>query len=103
MTGGTAIQNEIRALIEAPLRDDSRSELEHALTDGYAHALSLEAERHRLERRLSEAVASLSRPAAARPDEVASLGRQIEETDSRLTQLRALLTSLRARFEEARA
>lgn len=101
MNVGMTIQNDIRAIIEAPPRDDSRAELERVLTDGYAHALTLQAERQRLERRLSEAVASLPRPAAGRTEDVASLKRQIEETDSRLVQLRSLLAPLKARFDQA--
>ncbi len=102
MTSGTTIYDEIRGLIDAPLRPESRAELEHALTGGYAHALALEAERHRLERRLAAAAASFARR-ATRSDELATLGRQIEQTDHDLGQLRALLVALKARFDQARA
>jgi hypothetical protein len=47
----------ITELIESPERDAEL--LEQTLTDGYARALSLEAEQQRLERRLAEARAEL--------------------------------------------
>jgi hypothetical protein len=47
----------ITQLIESPERDSEL--LEQTLTDGYARALSLEAEQQRLERKLAEARAEL--------------------------------------------
>jgi hypothetical protein len=66
LRGGNAVKNaqpmselieRITELIESPERDAEL--LEQTLTDGYARALSLEAEQQRLERRLAEARAEL--------------------------------------------
>ena len=56
------LDDRIADLIASPAEDVKR--VERTLTDGYAHALTLEAERVRLERKLSEATAAA---AAGRP------------------------------------
>jgi hypothetical protein len=103
MTSGQAIHEDICAALEAALGGAAEAELEHVLTDGYAHALALEAERRRLERKLAQAAASLGGPSAASIEDLAVLGRRIEDTDRRLSELRTLLVPLKARREEAHA
>jgi hypothetical protein len=71
--------------------------LESTLTEGYAQALALEAERWRLERRLGE-VARAGGPEMS--DEISSLGRRLTVADDELVKLRSLLGSL---HERARA
>jgi hypothetical protein len=101
------IHDEIRTLLdsppagaEAPTIDD----IEHTLTAGYAKALALEAERWRLERRITEVAAELGRnPEEAEQSELAHLGQRLSAADGDLSKLRGLLSSLRSRAEEVRA
>ena len=101
------IHDEIRTLLdspaagaEAPTIDD----IEHTLTAGYARALALEAERWRLERRITEVAAELGRkPEEAEQSELAHLGQRLSAADGDLSKLRGLLSSLRSRAEEVRA
>src|SRR2546430_15066604 len=85
--------NEIEELLtaEAPPLD----RLESTLTDGYAQALALEAERWRLERRLAEVARAGRDPG----EELSSIGRRLTIADDELSQLRTLLSS---RSEERR-
>jgi hypothetical protein len=72
--------------------------LESTLTDGYARALALEAERLRLERRLSE----VARAGAEDGAEVSTIGSRLNRTDAELGELRKLLGSLHARARRVR-
>lgn len=83
--------DEVQVLLEAPAgrRRAGRARVEHTLTSGYAHALGLEAERLRLERRLLVAAA------AGDSGEVVALTRRMATTDVELAHLRSLLTTLR--------
>ena len=74
--------------------------LEETLTEGYAQALALEAERWRLERRLGE-MAREGGPDVG--EELQSLGKRLTSADSALAELRTLLGSLHARARNARA
>jgi hypothetical protein len=76
---------------ESPTLDS----LEATLTDGYAQALALEAERLRLERRIGE-VARAGHPDAG--DEVRRLGSRLNTADDEIARLRCLLGSLRERL-----
>lgn len=82
--------NRIDELLEAP--GASRSSVEHTLTDGYAHALSLEAERWRLQRRIAEIGAQRSGEGVG---ELLGLARRLATADRDLIRLRALLELLR--------
>ena len=101
------IHDEIRTLLdsppagaEAPTIDD----IEHTLTAGYARPLALEAERWRLERRITEVAAELARkPDEVEHSELAHLGQRLSAADGDLSKLRGLLSSLRSRAEEVRA
>src|SRR5438128_7870461 len=88
--------------IEELLRADAPEidALESTLTEGYAQALALEAERWRLERRLGE----VAREGGADVgEELQSLGKRLTSADSELAELRTLLGSLHARARSTRA
>ena len=98
--------NDIRALLAAPSPDDSRPFLERmdaTLTEGYAEALQLEAERWRIERRLGEVAAKLrDDKSELKTDEIAALAARLSDADGELTRLRALLATLRTRASDLR-
>jgi ABC-type phosphate transport system auxiliary subunit len=78
--------------------------LERTLTDGYAHALSLEAERLRLERRMSELAGELhdgNREQKAK--ELVQVSRRISRAGAEIDRLRSRLSQLRARAMAVRA
>lgn len=76
------------------------AELEETLTQGYAEALALEAERLRIERRLGEVARSATADHAA---ELRSLGSRLNSTDGELVRLRTTLGALRDRARVLRA
>jgi hypothetical protein len=94
--------DELDALIEGPpARDDvARARLERTLTDGYAQALSLEAQRLKLERRIGK-VASQVSDADARTDELSDLSLRLSCASRELNQLRSLLVAARRRVSAA--
>jgi hypothetical protein len=98
---------EISALLEAPPapeRGPYLDRLEHTLTAGYAHALALEAERWRLERRLGEVALRVAEgEQGARTDEIVCIARRMSEASGDLSTLRGLLASLRDRASAVRA
>jgi hypothetical protein len=75
--------------------------IESTLTDGYAEALALEAERSRIERRLGEVARDPSGEENLR--EFARLAESLEDADKELERLRTLLRDLQARRRVARA
>jgi uncharacterized protein involved in exopolysaccharide biosynthesis len=85
------------------LLQDSSSTLAHVedtLTEGYAKALALEAERLRIERQLGE----MARTATAeQSDELRTLGRRLGTADGEIRRLRSLLGSLHDRARLMRA
>src|SRR5260370_31358375 len=89
---------EIRELLAAPRPADSESFLEQldaTLTAGYAHALQLEAERWRLERRIVEVAAKIADDERELDtDELASLARPLKAANESISTLRTLLGSL---------
>ena len=94
----------IRTLVDAPVsgeRGRFLDEMERTLTDGYAHALALESERLRLERRRGELLVTDS--IDGRTQELTRLTSRIVEFDERLAELRELLDSLRRRASKLRA
>lgn len=100
-------QKTILAEIEALLEPDVQTgleDLEHTLTAGYAAALALEAERLRLERRIAAAAGELGAgQARGQAQEIAKLARRIAHADDEIVRLRAMLGTLRARTDAARA
>jgi chromosome segregation ATPase len=73
--------------------------LESTLTEGYAQALALEAERWRLERRLGEVAREGGDDLA---NEVSSIGARLNRTDGELERLRAMLGTLHERARSVR-
>jgi hypothetical protein len=76
------------------------AEVESTLTDGYAQALALEAERWRLERRLGEVARAGADDAG---EELTSIGRRLNTTDDELAALRRMLGCLHERARSLRA
>jgi ABC-type phosphate transport system auxiliary subunit len=90
------------ALIEEFAVDGDRAALEEVLTRGYAQALTLEAERLRLDRRITALAAGLvSEGATTRVSELAELARRRTHADGELARLREELGLLRARLRSA--
>jgi hypothetical protein len=98
--------DDIRDLLTAPNPAVAKPFLERVdmtLTDGYAHALQLEAERWRIERRIAEVVGAL--PAGTDTElepELVALAERLRSTNESIAALRALLMSLRDRRSAAR-
>lgn len=100
------IHDDIRTLLEAPASGDTAPTLdhiEHTLTEGYARALALEAERWRIERQIADVATRLGDEVS---DEDASalahLGQRLSSADGDLNKLRTLLVALRTRADEVR-
>ena len=90
----------VQGLLALPPRN--RAPIEDALTEGYARALALEAERRRLEARIAELAESLSTSAGAeRVSELAELANRRARADVDLTCLRDALGSLRRNLATA--
>jgi hypothetical protein len=99
---GESVYNEIQELLDQPQSADL-PRIERTLTDGYARALSLEAERLRIEKQIAEIAAALAYgEEAGKTRELSALARRLKDSDDALTKLRTLLASLRERADEAR-
>jgi predicted nucleic acid-binding Zn-ribbon protein len=97
----TELLAQINALISAPTRD--LETIERTLTDGYAHALTLEAETWRLEKRIKEVAQSLQRgDTAKKARELASLANRVEGNVGDLQSLRSVLAELRRHADAVR-
>ncbi len=97
---------QIQALLDAPstgAEAPSLARMEDTLTDGYAQALALEAERWRLERRLAEVARELGgADGSTLAAELATLSGRLNAADSELSALRGLLGTLHERARVAR-
>ncbi|HET7450714.1 MAG TPA: hypothetical protein VFJ78_08965 [Gaiellaceae bacterium] len=92
---------QIDALIGAAARDIDQ--IERTLTDGYAHALSLEAERWRIKRRMHEVAHALNGDdTTTKTRELTSLAARLDGNAGDLTKLRSLLADLRRHAETVR-
>ncbi|HEX3805953.1 MAG TPA: hypothetical protein VHV52_04145 [Gaiellaceae bacterium] len=90
----TELIEKIQDLITSSDRDLDR--IERTLTDGYAQALSLEAERLRLERQLAELAQGIQRgDTAKKARELSTLAKRLDGAGDDLVRLRALLAQLR--------
>lgn len=102
-----ALLEQIDELLAEPARSEepaSLAYLERTLTDGYAHALALEAERWRLERRMSELAGELhDGNHELKAKELALLSDRLSSNARLLARLRNTLTELRARATAARS
>ena len=97
-------RDEIAKLLRMPENGagaPSLDAIESTLTDGYAEALALEAERSRIERRLGEVARDADDAADVR--EFAQLSDRLEAADGELARLRSLLRNLQARRRLARS
>ena len=95
--------DEIRTLLERPASapDLSLERLEDTLTEGYARALALEAERLRIERQIGALGADVNR--GERPgNDIETLAAGLSHASRRLDGLRGLLASLRQRADAVR-
>jgi hypothetical protein len=101
MSAADGLLGRISTLLESPESRDDAAQLERILTDGYAHALSLEAETWRLQKQLGKATAAATRGDAASHEELSRLATRLEAHDGTLEQLRALLVRLRERHSLA--
>jgi len=93
---------DIQELLNAPTSGEhapSLARMEDALTEGYAQALALEAERLRLQQRIGEVARAADGEVA---EEIRSLARRITHADGELMKLRTLLGSLHDRARHAR-
>ena len=92
---------QISALIAAPTRD--LAEIERVLTDGYAQALVVEAEKWRLEKRMGEVAQDLQRgDTAKKVRELSTLAKQVDANAGELAALRSLLADLRRHADAVR-
>jgi hypothetical protein len=100
--------DDIRELLATPSQAASKPFLDRVdatLTDGYAQALQLEAERSRTERRIGEVVAGLGgdRASHRHEPELVELSEKLMSVNAEIASLRTLLTSLRDRRSELRS
>jgi hypothetical protein len=89
---------ELRAEIDALMRTSTRDldAIERTLTDGYAEALSLEAERWRIEKRISEVAQTLEGgETEKKARELSALAKRLDGNAVDLAELRTLLSQLR--------
>jgi hypothetical protein len=93
----STLLEEIHALIDAPTVE--RARVERTLTDGYAHALNLEVQGMRLQKRVDALTQDLhvedSRESAK---ELRVLAKQLDGNAGDLSTLRAVLAQLRRRI-----
>jgi len=101
------LRDEIAELLRMPENGagaPSLDTIESTLTDGYAEALALEAERSRIERRLGEVVRDAGEVSAhSTAAELAKLSERLEAADVELARLRELLRNLQTVRRRRRA
>ena len=103
MSNNHPIFDEIRSLLDSAALAGVE-QIEDTLTAGYAAALALEAERWRVERRIAEVAGMLdSKDGRLQTEELAKLSKRLTVASDELARLRGMLSSLRARADEARA
>ena len=101
-----ALLEQIDELLAEPPTEEpaTLAHLERTLTDGYAYALALEAERWRLERRMSELAGEVTDGNhELKAKELAQVSRRLRTNASLLASLRGTLTQLRARATKIRS
>lgn len=78
-------------------------QIERTLTDGYARALSLEAEQWRIERRIQEVAQGIQRGnTLKKADELTALARRLDGNVGELAKLRGVLATLRRHADDVR-
>jgi hypothetical protein len=106
MKGSSTLHERLQALLDAPPYGDNAptvEHVEHTLTDGYALALALDAERSRLARRIGELAAVDGDDAQEKARELSSLSHRLAEIDNDLTHLRLELANVQRRAHELRS
>ena len=102
-----ALRDRIAELLSLPENGAGAASIdtiESTLTDGYAAALALEAERWRIERRLGEVARDADEVTAhSVTAEIARLSRRLETADGELAGLRSLLQRLQGLRRRRRA
>jgi hypothetical protein len=97
---------QIEQLLNAPASGadaPTLARMEDTLTEGYAQALALEAERWRLERRLGEVARTIDGPdVSSFAEELTALAKRLVHADGELTHLRTLLGTLHERARTLR-
>jgi hypothetical protein len=93
--------SEIAHLLEREESDDDPAEIERTLTDGYAQALTLEAERSSLERQVLRLSLELDEHGEAQLSEVKELARRLHDCDDDRERLRGELARLKRRHSQA--
>jgi hypothetical protein len=105
-SGPEPMLTQIQELLIAPTSGAAAptlASLEDTLTEGYAQALALEAERWRLERRLGEVARTVGgQDTASFAEELSALAKRLTSADGELSHLRALLGSLHDRARSMR-
>jgi hypothetical protein len=105
-TNDATVMQQILDLLDAPTSGaeaPSLARMEDTLTDGYAQALALEAERWRLERRLAEVAGAVGgTDGAGFAEELSALAGRLTAADGELSQLRTMLGTLHERARVAR-
>jgi hypothetical protein len=97
----TDLPARISALLGASTRD--LDEIEHTLTDGYALSLSLDAERWRLEKRISELAQDIQfGDTAKKARELAEIADRLAGNADDLGRLRGMLAELRRHADGVR-
>jgi hypothetical protein len=97
----TELLEQIAALIAEPECD--RERIERTLTDGYAHALNLEGEKWRLEKRIDELAHGLQRGnTEGKAKELSALTKQLDGNAGELVLLRRRLGDLRRHADAVR-
>jgi ABC-type phosphate transport system auxiliary subunit len=95
------LREEIAELLRLPedgAGAPSLAAIESTLTNGYAEALALEAERLRIERRLGEVARDAGDVSAhSLAAELAELSERLDNADGEIARLRSLLRNLQAR------
>jgi hypothetical protein len=95
------LHEQISTLINTPTGD--LDEIERTLTDGYAHVLELEAEKWRLEKRISEVAQGLQRgDTEQKVRELSTLAKRVDANTGHLAELRSMLADLRRHAEAVR-
>ena len=101
------LRDEIADLLRMPedgAGAPSLDAIESTLTDGYAEALVLEAERSRIERRVGEVARDAGEVSAhSVAAELAQLSERLDAADEEITRLRSLLRSLQGVRRRRRA
>ena len=101
MTELEPLLDEIAELLDRAEGDDDPKRLEQTLTDGYAQALTLEAERTSLQQRVRQLVSTLGEKGESSTSEVSALVGRLDACDVSFERLRGELARLRRRHSRA--